>query len=57
MMNNHTSTPPDQKDAPTAVETTAVRRHGPILLTEQESAMVAAAGGRGGLGGDFPWPH
>jgi hypothetical protein len=49
-----TDTSPAQANvAPTAVATASVRQQEPARLTERELEMVAAAGGRGGIGGEI----
>jgi hypothetical protein len=41
-----------QKGTTTGDSAAIVRGHGPTLLTDRELELVAAAGGRGGLGGE-----
>jgi hypothetical protein len=45
--------PPNANGSPITPAQTPDRAHGPTPLTERELEMVAAAGGRGGTGGDF----
>jgi hypothetical protein len=52
-MKTLTHNPPNANDSLTTPAETPDRRHGPTPLGERELEMVAAAGGRGGLSGDF----
>jgi hypothetical protein len=52
-MKTLTHNPPNIIDSLTIPAKAPDRGNGPIPLTERELEMVAAAGGRGGTGGDF----